>query len=164
MYDVKRQLFSEHEQIEFSVRYLARAARAGANTAALRECWLSFELNLLEHLIAEEQHLFGVAEAAECTGIDALRAEHFEIRRALFELRRSVALGQMDLERLEALRKLLVAHSAHEKRSLYRWLEQSESSGAASQALEQRTKARVTRERSVTAPAIPALMRASHSG
>ena len=166
MRDLKQQLFGEHEQIEYSLQYLAGAVRSGARRALLRECWVRFELSLLDHLAAEERYLFGVVAEAHRAGIEALRAEHLQIRQALAELGLSVDLGTMNIQEIEALRTLLAAHSAHESYSLYQWLEESPSCAAqraVSAGLETRASACADRVRSVTVPAIPSLMRAAHA-
>ena len=164
MRDLKQQLFGEHEQIEYSLQYLAGAVRSGARRALLRECWVRFELSLLDHLAAEERYLFGVVAETHRAGIEALRAEHLQIRQALAELGLSVDLGTMNIQEIEALRTLLAAHSAHESYSLYQWLDESPSAAqrAVSAVLETRASACADRVRSVTVPAIPSLMRAVH--
>src|SRR4051812_48949034 len=111
MQDVKRQLFSEHEQIEYSLQYLARAARRGTERAMLHEFWVRFEVSLLEHLAAEERYLFAIVAEAHPAGVEALVAEHSPIRQALVELGFSVDLGTMNIKELEALGTLLAAHS-----------------------------------------------------
>jgi len=165
MRDLKQQLFGEHEQIEYSLQYLAGAVRSGAGCALLRECWVRFELSLLDHLAAEERYLFGVVAEAHRAGIEALRAEHLQIRQALAELGLSVDLGTMNLQEIEALRTLLAAHSAHESYSLYQWLEETPSAAqrVVSAVLETQASACADRVRSVTVPAIPSLMRAAHA-
>jgi hypothetical protein len=120
---------------------------------------------LLDHLAAEERHLFGLVVEAHRAGVEALRAEHAQIRHALVELGRSVDLGKVNFEQLDRLRELLAAHSDHENRSLYQWLEERDGSGThpASKALELRAKANTTRARAVTAPAIPCRMRTART-
>ncbi|HYQ42259.1 MAG TPA: hemerythrin domain-containing protein [Polyangiaceae bacterium] len=121
--DVKRELIRDHEDHERLLEQLTRKLEARPPLAELRQCWADFEENLFDHLATEERYLFSVAVQAHRLEIQQLRAEHGQIRRAMGAISVSVALDTLSKQEIDDLRALLVAHVAHEERSLHHWLE-----------------------------------------
>jgi hypothetical protein len=121
--DIKRELFRDHEDHERALVQLARLLEARRPLAELRQCWTDFEQNLFEHLFTEERYLFSVAVQAHRLEIQQLRAEHRQIRQAMGGIGVSLALDALKRQDIDDLRALLLAHGAHEERSLHRWLE-----------------------------------------
>jgi len=121
--DVKRELIRDHEDHDRLLEQLTRALEARRPLAELRQCWVDFEENLLDHLAAEEQYLFTVAIQAHRLEIQQLRAEHRQIRQDMGGISASLALGTLKQRELDELRALLRTHGEHEERSLHCWLE-----------------------------------------
>ena len=121
--DMKTELLRDHEDHELLLAKLGQALEARRPTAELRRCWTDFEENLLDHLDTEERYLFSVTAQAHRLEIEQLRAEHRQIRQTVVGLNVSPQLDTLNKQAIDDLRVLLLAHSAHEERSLHRWLE-----------------------------------------
>jgi hypothetical protein len=126
MLDVKRELHRDHEDHAVLLEQLASALEAKQPMAELRQCWSTFEENLFDHLETEERYLFTVADQAHRLEVAQLRAEHQGIRQTVVRLSVCLELQTLKKQAVEDLRALLLAHSAHEERSLHRWLEVDE--------------------------------------
>jgi hypothetical protein len=124
--DVKRELHRDHEDHAVLLDQLVFAVETQQPMAELRRCCRVFEENLCEHLETEERYLFTVTAQAHRLEIAQLHAEHQRIRQAVLGLSLSLELNGLKTQAIEELRALLVAHSAHEERSLHRWLEMDE--------------------------------------
>ena len=124
--DVKTELLRDHEDHELLLEQLARALEAGRPTAELRRYWTDFEENLFDHQDTEERYLFSVTAQAHRLEVQHLRAEHRQIRHTVVRLSVSLELGTLKKQAIDELRSLLSAHSAHEERTLHRWLEADE--------------------------------------
>jgi hypothetical protein len=124
--DVKRELLRDHEDHEHLLEQLARALETRRPAAELRRYWIDFEENLFDHLDTEERYLFTVTAQAHRLEVQQLRAEHRQIRHAVVGLSVSLELDTLKKQAIDELRNLLLAHSAHEERTLHRWLEVDE--------------------------------------
>lgn len=123
MIDVKRELFRDHEDHDLLLEQLADSLQAKQATAKLHQCWVAFEENLFDHLDTEERFLFTVTAQAHRLEVEQLLAEHRRIRQAVVGVSVLVELDKLKKEAIDDLRALLLAHRAHEERSLHRWLE-----------------------------------------
>jgi hypothetical protein len=123
MLDVRRELHRDHEDHEVLLEQLVFAVESRQPFVEVRRCWSEFEENLFDHLDTEERYLFTVADQAHRLEIAQLRAEHQRIRQTVLRLGVSVELNTLKKQAIEDLRALLLAHSAHEQRSLHHWLE-----------------------------------------
>jgi len=121
--DVKRELLHDHEDHEHLLGQLALALEGTQPTAELRRCWIAFEENLLDHLDAEEHFLFTVTAQAHRLETEQLRTEHRRIRQSVLTLRVRLELNTLKKQAIDELRAQLLAHGAHEERTLHRWLE-----------------------------------------
>jgi len=124
--DIKRELLRDHEDHESLLQQLARAIETKRPTAELRHCWVAFEENLFDHLDTEERFLFTVTAQAHRLEIEQLRSEHRQIRQAVIGLSVSIELNTLKKQAIDDLRDLMLAHGAHEERSLHQWLEADE--------------------------------------
>jgi hypothetical protein len=124
--DVKRELLRDHEDHELMLEQLAQALEARRPTAELRRYWIDFEENLFDHLDTEERYLFSVTAQAHRLEVQHLQAEHRHIRHAVVGLSVSLELDTLTTQAIDELRSLLLAHGAHEERTLHRWLEVDE--------------------------------------
>ncbi|HKO50112.1 MAG TPA: hemerythrin domain-containing protein [Polyangiaceae bacterium] len=120
--DVRRELLRDHEDHEVLLAQVASSVEAKQSAAQLRRCWLAFEENLIEHLDAEERFLFTVTAQAHRLEIGQLRLEHRGIRQAVLTLRMQLEHNRLEQEAIDELRALMLAHGAHEERTLHRWL------------------------------------------
>jgi iron-sulfur cluster repair protein YtfE (RIC family) len=123
MLDVKRELHRDHEDHLVLLEQLAFALESSQPPEELRCCFRAFEENLFDHLETEERHLFTVAAQAHRREIAQLRSEHERIRQSVELLNGRLETSSLRKQAIDDLRALLQAHSAHEERSLHRWLE-----------------------------------------
>jgi len=121
--DVRSELHRDHADHELELERLTCAVEARQSATALLRGWQAFEENLVDHLDAEERHLFTVTVQAHRKEIEQLRAEHRGIREALIALSAAVQRNSLDKGAIDEFRALLRAHSAHEEQTLHRWLE-----------------------------------------
>jgi len=124
--NVKLELSRDHQDHDALLRHLAELVDAKRPPAEIRQCWLEFEENLVDHLETEERSLFSVAVQAHRLEIEKLRAEHRQIRQSLIGVSVSVELCTLKRSAIDELLTLLNAHVEHEERSLHHWLEEDE--------------------------------------
>jgi hemerythrin-like domain-containing protein len=117
--ELKKYLSQDHEDHD--------SLEAKRPAAELRGFWVEFEQNLLDHLETEERALFSVAAQAHPLEVETLRAEHRQIRQAVFGMSVSVELHTLKKAAINDLILLLHSHTEHEKRSLHCWIEADES-------------------------------------
>ena len=122
--EVRARLLSDHRALEELLVQLTCAIE-GANPPTLCEQWTRFEQNLRDHLDTEERFLFPLVAAAHRTDVEALRAEHQHIRRALSELGVKVDLHTLRKAEVDELIVYLQQHALREDGSLYHWLDDS---------------------------------------
>ena len=120
--NVRKELSQDHEDHELLLEELARSLQAKRPAAELRASWQEFEENLFDHLETEERSLFSVAATAHGLEIEQLRAEHRQIRQAVFGMAVSIELNTLKAQAIDELRAQLRSHTEHEQRSLHRWL------------------------------------------
>lgn len=123
MLDVKRELHLDHEDHAALLELLARAVEAKRGQLFLQRCWSAFQENLFDHLDTEERYLFTATVQAHRFEIEQLRSEHRRIRDTVAGLRASIECDALTRPAIDEVRQLLQEHSAHEERSLHRWLE-----------------------------------------
>ncbi|HEX2672022.1 MAG TPA: hemerythrin domain-containing protein [Polyangiaceae bacterium] len=121
--DVKRELIRDHEDHANLLEQLADAVEAKRDAEHLRKCWVTFEENLLDHLVTEERFLFTTTVQAHRLEIEQLRVEHRLIRQTVVGIGALLEAGVLEKRAIDELRTLLAAHGEHEERSLHRWLE-----------------------------------------
>jgi len=124
MSKIQQILSEDHAELERQLKTLADAVHANDSSADLRRVWGRFESNLLEHLKLEERQAFPPVAASHRVEIEALRAEHREIRRRVAELGICVELHALREGAVLELIELLRAHAERETRSLYTWLDE----------------------------------------
>jgi hemerythrin superfamily protein len=126
MQNVKEYLQKDHQEHERLLQRLRRAIDTSASPDEVRQCWLPFERNLLDHLLAEERSLFTVVVQAHREEVEALRAEHRRIRYLVSDLSVSVELQAVRKSEIDRLLEMLRKHTEREEQSLHKWLEMDE--------------------------------------
>ena len=127
MTSVKQQLREDHAQLERRLQRLSDAVDANDTCADLTRIWSDFEANLLDHLGTEERCLFPLVVHKHRAEVEALRAEHRDIRLALNELGVCVELHTLRKQAVDDLIDFLRRHAAREDASLYGWVEKESS-------------------------------------
>jgi hemerythrin-like domain-containing protein len=125
MSDLKQRLLTDHAELEQQLRALARSVEANDAACDLCQCWTCFESALRDHLDTEERAIFPVVASAHRKEVEALRAEHQLIRKALAELGLAVELHTLRKAAVDELIVFLNQHAARENHTLYDWLVQS---------------------------------------
>jgi len=120
--DVKVRLLDDHRALEALLSNLESALEC-ASTAELCEQWTRFELNLRDHLDTEERCLFPLVAASNRSEVEALRAEHQCIRKALSELGVALDLHTLRKASVDEFIVYLQRHALREENTLYRWVD-----------------------------------------
>ena len=126
MQNVKEHLQKDHQEHERLLRRLMRAVDSSASPDEVRKCWVRFERNLLDHLLAEERSLFTVVVQAHREEVEALHTEHRRIRCLVWDLSVSVEQHRASGSEIDKLIATLQQHTEHEEQSLHKWLEMDE--------------------------------------
>lgn len=123
MVQLRQRLLDDHVELAKQLRRLADSVDANDSCSDLGQIWAGLESHLLDHLDAEERYLFPMAAREHRAEIEALRAEHQHIRRAVAELGVCVDLHTLRKAAIVDLIEFLQRHAEREDRSLYEWCE-----------------------------------------
>lgn len=113
-------LADHHRQIEEACRALRACAHEDCPRALIDQ-YRVFERAVLEHLEAEEVMILPDYAAHDPADAHAIRDEHGEIRKLLFQIGVEVELHIVRLETLQGLIDTLHVHAAREEASMYPW-------------------------------------------
>jgi hypothetical protein len=112
---------SEHHR-RLDDRFGAIVARAqGGDRDALREEWLVFERDLLDHLAREEAEVLPAFERFRPDEVAKVRAEHESIRVSLLKMGVDLDLHLLRADVVEAFVTELRDHARREQELLYPW-------------------------------------------
>lgn len=119
---VAERLRAEHAHLEQVYADLVRAYRNG-DWNDVRASFGTFEAELRAHMATEEEHAVAAFRAVSPDDARELLAEHEELRRMLEVFGVNIELHAVPSADIEAFVGRLRAHSEHEERVLYPWIE-----------------------------------------
>lgn len=112
-------MFADHDHLTALFQELADTVE-GANAPTIQQMWTEFESGLLAHMEMEERHLFPLLARTDPEEVEALRAQHDEVRMLVAELGVRTDLHTLRREAVEALIDRLRNHARSEAELLYR--------------------------------------------
>jgi len=113
-------LAREHQELNQLFDALLDALQADARDDALR-LWSAFDDGLCRHMALEEKELLPLLRQQDAREVDALLAEHDEIRAQLAELGVGVDLHEIRVQTVSDFIEQLRRHAAREDALAYRW-------------------------------------------
>ena len=116
-------LARDHRELDRVFDALSSALRADAREDALR-LWGAFEDGLCRHMALEEREILPFLRKQDPAEVDALLAEHQEIRAKLTELGVGVDLHEVGCQAVDDFISQLRAHARREEALAYRWAEE----------------------------------------
>lgn len=117
-------LRQHHGEIEEACLALIRAGIHSA-TVDLTRSWGDIELQLIDHMMAEEHFLLPSYQRDEPGRTQDLRDQHTWLRERAREIAIAIQLHSIRIEQLYEFAAELRAHAAYEERSLYRWADRA---------------------------------------
>src|SRR5215467_7628775 len=121
-HDRKNVLALHHDYLDRRFATLITKA-AGGDPVHMRLEWNRFERELLRHLEFEDVNILPDFAHDYPEEAVTLRAEHADIRRAVFDLGIKLDLHLLRVEDVEAFVRQLRAHARREELALYPWTE-----------------------------------------
>jgi hemerythrin-like domain-containing protein len=117
-------LTRDHRELDRLFDALLNALQADAREDALR-LWSAFDDGLCRHMTLEEKHLLPLLQQLDPREVEALLAEHDEIRAKLAELGVGVDLHEIRVQTVSDFVEQLRRHASREDALAYRWAQQN---------------------------------------
>jgi hemerythrin-like domain-containing protein len=117
-------LARDHRELDRLFEALLNALQADAREDALR-LWSAFDDGLCRHMTLEEKHLLPLLRKQDAREVEALLAEHDEIRAKLAELGVGVDLHEIRVQTVSDFVEQLRRHASREDALAYRWAQQN---------------------------------------
>jgi hemerythrin-like domain-containing protein len=141
-------LARDHRELERLFDALLNALQADAREDALR-LWSVFEDGLCAHMTLEESHVLPPLRSHDPGEVDALLAEHEQIRSKLAELGVGVDLHEIRVQTVSDFIEQLRRHARREDALAYRWAQQNVPAAEQEQVQSALAAVRVLRQRAM---------------
>lgn len=138
-------LTREHRELDQLFEALLEALQADARQDALR-LWTAFDDGLCRHMALEEKELLPRLQEENPREVEALLAEHAQIRTKLIDLGVGVDLHEMHVQTVSDFIEELRRHAKREDALAYRWAEKNLPAAARDAMREGVAAARLQRE------------------